>query len=291
MNRTALLKRAGSILLHTPSLWIVTLIGTLVSTAASGVLVDQSLGIIIGRVLLAFIITAFTHGALISMVNTIANDQRITLGFSIQSGFRWLAILILIEFALMIPTWIVLYIASGSLLTTFLIDLGQPGGLQANSVLNYAGSILSLAGLAIAFNLAASALGIGIERSIIIEKRSALEAFKWGGQLLRNKLMDFIAFAGILFLIEIGIGFVLSLAGQQVLSSMGINLTDPNSQIDPIILFSNPIGVVLLAVQIITATFLTIFASTVWTLAYREWQNPTPIEAKPDDKRAVKKKG
>ena len=181
--------------------------------------------------------------------------------------------------------------ASGSLLTTFLIDLGQPDGLQASSILNYIGAILSLAGLALVLNIALSALGIGVERAIVIGKKSISEAFKEGLQLLRSKFGDFIVYAGILFMIGIGVSLVLSLAGQQVLSSMGIDLTDPNLKTDPIILFSSPLGIVLLGLQIIATTALTVLASIVWTLVYRQWHAPEIIEApetKADKKRALK---
>lgn len=291
MNRTELLKRAGNILLKNPALMIVTLVGLIVSTAASGFLINQTPGVVALRVLLIFLVVAFTRGALISMVNANVDEQPLTLGQGIQSGFRWLASLLLIELALMIPVWIVIFVASGSLLTTFLIDLGQPDGLQASSILNYIGAILSLAGLALVLNIALSALGIGVERAIVIDKKSISEALKEGLQLLRSKYLDFIVFAGILFMIGIGVSLVLSLAGQQVLSSMGIDLTDPNLKTDPIILFSSPLGVVLLGVQIIATTALTILASIVWTLVYRQWHAPEIIEApetKADKKRALK---
>jgi hypothetical protein len=241
-------------------------------------------------VAIVFLVTAFTHAALIGMVNGIATDQRLTLGAGLVSGLRGLMILLPIEFVLMIPTWIILSIAFQSVPVAFLIDLGRPGGLQANSVLAYTNDLLSLLGLAIATNLVATAIGIGAERNLVIEQRSFRDSLFNGWQLLRTKFMDFVGFTGALMIVEIGISIALALAGQQILTSLGFDLSDPNLQIDPNIMLSTPLGAVLLGAQILVTTLLTVLSSSVWTLAYLEWQNPAPVEVVPAEKSAGKKK-
>ena len=277
MNRTALLKHAGSIWLHTPALWIVTLIGILVQAVASYALREPSIGVGIFQTVLAFIVTAFTSGALISLVNSAASEERASIGAGLQSGLRNLAPLLFVSLTLAIPVWIALGLATGSITDIIASGLGQPNSLQISDLLNNLGGLLSIIGVVFVIAMLVHAISVGAERAIVIDGQAIVDAFKKSVLLLRTKFVDFITWGLILAAVILGLEMIVALIFGQL-----INVPD----IDRAVL-----GTILITLNVIIGAVTTVLISTLWTLVYREWQHPAIVEAAPDKKRESKKKG
>lgn len=277
MNRTALLKRAGSIWLHTPALWIVTLIGILVQAIASYALREPSIGVGILQTVLAFIVTAFTSGALISLVNSAASEERASIGAGIGSGLRNLAPLLITSLILAIPVWILLVLATGSITDVIASGLGQPNSLQISDLLNNLGGLLSIVGVVFVIAVLVHAISVGAERAIVIDGQAIVAALKKSVLLLRTKVVDFITWGLILAVAILGLEMIVAVIFGQL-----INVPDFDQSV---------LGTILITLNVIVGALTTVLISTIWTLVYREWQNPTMIKASPDEKRVSKKKG
>lgn len=281
MNRTALLKRLGRILLRTPALWVVTLIAVLVQTLPGFALTDQSIAASLIQTAIVFIITAFTTGALIGLTNLAAQNEPASIGDGIRSGLRNLAPLLIASIVLMIPVWLTLgvytLVGSGSISDLILSGLVQPNSLQINDVLNNLGGLLSVVGVIFAVSLLVHAISVGVERAIVIDKQSILDAIKQGYTLLRTKFADFIAWGLVLTVAILAVQMIVALIFGQLIGVPEISQTT--------------LGGILVTFNLITGVLTTVVIAVLWTLVYREWQTPTPVEEMPDNKRVAKKKG
>ena len=281
MNRTELLKRVGNIMLRTPSLWIITLIGVLIEAVVGYALREPSLGIVLIQTAVVFIVTAFTSGALIGLVQLTAKQEPVSIGAGLQSGVRCLPALLIVSLILAVPVWIALsayfYSTGGSINEVILSGMGQPNGLQISDLLNNLPALLSLVGVIFVTSILAHAISVGTERAIVVDQQAILAAFKQGYTLLRTKIVDFITWALILAVAILSIQLITGLILSQLIGA-------PNLE-------QSFLGGILVTLNVITGTIITVLISTVWTLVYLEWQTPTPVEDTPDEKRITKKKG
>ena len=67
----------------------------------------------------------------------------------------------------------------------------------------------------------------------------------------------------------IALGFLLAATVGQAVSSM---LPSQGGTIDPSAMFTNPVGIAWIVLNLIVNALIEIFASGVWTLAYRQWR-------------------
>ena len=88
MNRIQLLREAWAILKRNPVLWSVTLISLAIDAVVSWLVILAPPEAVILRSLLAFGLAAFMTGALINVVNLIADGQPVTLIEGVQAGLR-----------------------------------------------------------------------------------------------------------------------------------------------------------------------------------------------------------
>jgi hypothetical protein len=281
VNRTELLKRVGTIMLRTPSLWVVTLIGVLIEAVVGYALREPSLGMVLIQTAVVFIITAFTTGALIGLVQLAAKQEPASIGAGIRSGLANLPPLLIVSVLLAVPVWIALsvyfYSTGGSITEVILSGMGQPNGLQLGDLLNNLPALLSLVGVIFATGILMHAIGVGAERAIVVDQESILVAFKQGYTLLRTKIVDFVTWAMILAVAILSLQLITGLLLSQMIGA-------PN-------LDQNFLGGTLVTLNVVTGAIITVLISTVWTLVYLEWQNPTPVEIVPDEKHVSKKKG
>ncbi len=295
MNRTELLKRVGNILLRTPSLWVVTLIGVLVQLLPNFVLKDQSIASGLIQTTITFIITAFTAGALIGLVNLAVKQKQAATTASIdlaspsteqesasivtgiQFGLRPLLKLLLMSLIVMIPNWIIVFFASGSDPAALFGSFGQPDSIQfqLSLLLSDLSYFLSIAGVLFIITLVTSALMVVVQRAVVLDNLPVIAAFKYGWSLLRTKIGDFITWGLIMVLIPFALDTLTVLIVSGLLSA----------NLDGIV-----VGTIYRTLQVISGLLITVSSSAIWTLVYREWQNPTVIEAAPDEKRVSKGK-
>jgi len=238
---------------------LVVLIGTLLSLLLSFVLspVLSPLALvasgsaylmIIIQGALSLAITALISGALISMVNSIEEGQTVSVSRGIQAGLRRLVPLFFVTLALQIPLWLVAFLQTGSLLFAF-ASSGQPSLSNTNALFS-TGILYGVFSLVV--SLVSGAIGVGAERATVLESQSVFAALKAGWNLLWRKLKDFIAI-GLIFLLLV---ILLALAYFLVVRLIGSVL----------------LGGIFVIIGIVFSLFATVFESSVWTLAFREWQ-------------------
>jgi hypothetical protein len=275
MQRTALFKQAWSITRHYKALWAMSLLGIVANFVFDTVFVilptveTETLIVISGiRMFVPFLIVAFTSSALISMVHSTVRQESVTVSSGIRAGLRWMLPLTVIAFVLMIPVWLILFKPAGTVLTIFASYYSHPGTVKVTNLLNYAHFIFTNNGLILMVTLVMNAVGIGAERSVVLEGRSILVALKRGVQLAISRIGDFI----VIGLVLLGLGLVISALFQGITGLLFDPLAPllgeafrPLSLTSPVVLFFTVVDFLICAVFVV-------FTSSVWTLAFREWQ-------------------
>ncbi len=279
MGRTQLLKQSFWILLRHPALWVISLAGIVVGFVASAVFLDASAASAMIRMIVAFLTIAFTSGALISMIDSLANEHPVTVNDGIRVGLRHMTQLALIDLTLIIPTWIILYAVTGEVATLFTSELGQPGGLLAINAVAYIGSFLGAVGLVILVILITGVIGIGAKRAVMLEDQSVLAALQRGWQLLRTHLIDYVVIGTMLLGLVIVLGFLFAATIGQIVTSM---LPGQGGTIEPAAMYTNPIGIAWIVFNLLLSALIEVFASGVWTLAYRQWRADNVITPSSD---------
>ena len=198
-----------------------------------------------------------------------------TVNDGIRVGLRHMTQLALIDLTLIIPTWIILYAVTGEVATIFTSELGQPGGLLAINAVAYIGSFLGAVGLIILVILITGVIGIGAKRAVMLEDQSVLAALQRGWQLLRTHLIDYVVIGPTLLGLVIALGFLFAATIGQMVTSM---LPSQGGAIEPAAMYTNPIGIAWIVFNLLLSALIEVFASGVWTLAYRQWRTDNRSE-------------
>jgi hypothetical protein len=272
MNRTQLFREAWSILKRNPALWSVALIGLTADFIASWLALAAPPAAAVLRTLLAFAVAAFTTGALISMVNVIADGQAVTFIDGLQAGFRRFVPLLAVSGVLFLPVWIAIFFLSGSVMTIFTSGLGQPGGIQATDVLSLIASFLSTAGLVVALSVIANVIGIGAERAVVLDDAPVSTALKQGWQLLLTKARDYLSIGVMLFGVVLAIGLVFAFVIGPLLNALAAGLSSAGDTPAPATLLLSPANVIFIVISLVINSLFAVFTTSVWTLIYREWR-------------------
>lgn len=275
MSRRELLSQAFAIVRRSPALWSIALLGLAINTISSLLSVDVAVAIT--GTITAFLIVAVMDGALIGMVNSLAEGETVSLWDGLRAGLaRWMPML-LTNLALIIPVWIVLVLLSGSIAAIFASGYGRPDTFQPMNTINVMGSVFSLAGVVIAINALTAGVGVGAERAIVLEEAPIGAALRRGLTLLRANVSDFLSIALILF----GVGLAASLIFGLLIEQMVITFISPqviktaadgSSTLDPVAFSTSPAYIILVVISLLLGSLLTAFASSVWTLAFRNWK-------------------
>ncbi len=281
MQRTALFKQAWLITWRYKALWAISLFGSVAYFVFEALYhplppFEESIDVIESlfalyaavSVIVAFLTTAFVSGALISLVNSITNHETITLGGGFRAGLRWMLPLTLIAVVLMIPVWLILFNPAGTVLTIFGSYYSHPGTVQVTNLLTYAHFIFTEIGRLLMVTLVMNAVGIGAERSVVLEGRSILAALKRGVQLLINRIRDFI----VIGLVLLGLGLIISALFLGITGPLVESLASLLGESSLPLYFTSPVGLLFTIANFLICAVFAVFASSVWTLAFREWQ-------------------
>src|SRR5512135_2808832 len=106
MNRPQLFSRSLAILFRHGSLWLVALPVAAVNLALSLVLKGGTLIEVTARLLLGVVMAAFLTGALISLVDAIADGRAVSAGDGFAAGGRTFVPLLIIGLILALPSWV-----------------------------------------------------------------------------------------------------------------------------------------------------------------------------------------
>ena len=258
MNRSELINQAANIALKKKELWILALIASAITVVLSYIFVAADFGMII-RALLSLVVTAFISAALISMVNAVAEGQSPSLNDGFQAGIRWFLPVLVIDLLLAIPMWIIGFLLTGSFFGAFAAQANQSGVGSVSGMMAGFGI-----GLLINFvvGILLGAITIGAERSAVLENTGAIDAIKRGWTVFSTHVVDYIVIGLMLFVVLLAIGILLGCA----FSIIGLGGFSIGARAGIIAVL---IGVIL---STILGAILTVFVSTVWTLAYRKFQ-------------------
>jgi len=216
--------------------------------------------------IIGFVFATFGDAALIYLINKLEMRERATLGMGLDGGEKIFQLLT-VRVILILPNLLVVALA-------FTVMWSQLSRInltaRTNPLSGLFGSFCGIIVIAFVVNLLTSALSVGAERAIVIEKMSIGKALGLSGKLLATQLGDFIIigliFVGLSFLV----GIFFSCVGQPLLGLM-FSGASPSAMLSGNLL-TNPIVVLSVSVGLIGNMLATILGTSVWTLAYRQWR-------------------
>jgi len=277
MGRIDLLKQSFWIMLRHPALWVVSLFGSVVIFTISAIFPDGPVAAII-RMLVTFATIALTSGALISMIDSLAAGRTATVLDGMQAGIRRMMSLAIIELILMIPTWIILVLLTGTLEAIPGSALGQPASIQALNAINYVDLVANVGGLIILSTVITGILGLGAKRAVMLEDQNVVNALQYGWRLLRSHWKDYLLMGLMMLFVAVMLGTILAFITIQFVSSTLPNAAQSDGAIDPAMVF----GIVMIVPPMLINALIEIFASSAWTLAYRQWRTDNVITPSAD---------
>ncbi|CAG0935545.1 hypothetical protein TFLX_04386 [Thermoflexales bacterium] len=260
---------------------------------------DQTLGtiVVIGIVwtIMAFLLATYADGALISMVNTISGGQKVSVGEGFRAGGRRFLHLLAVRFVLALPT---LTLAIVGVIVTSQIILGPNGDAGSGQFFSRTfGAIAGLGALSLIVGLVMMGIGVSAERAVVLDELPIWPAIVKGWKFLWGKFGDYftltVLFIGVAILAGIVFACLLTpiLCGAMGLGSLGtFGNTDPNI-FTRVMVFTGPTILIGVLLGLLFGALANVFASSVWTLAYREWNqvaqpamsNQSPFEPPPGD--------
>lgn len=215
---------------------------------------------------IGFVFATFGGAALIHLINQLEMRERATLGMGLDGGEKIFQLLI-VRVILILPNLLVVVLALA-------VMWGQLSRIDLTSRINplsgLFGAFCGIMAIAFLVNLLTSALSVGAERAIVIEKLSIGKALGLSGQLLATQLGDFIII-GLIFLgLSFLVGIVFACVGQPLLGLM-FSGASPSALTrgGPL---TNPIVLLMASLGLIGNMLATILGTSVWTLAYRQWR-------------------
>ena len=229
---------------------------------------------------IGFVFATFGGAALIHLINQLEMRERVTMGMGLDGGEKILQLLV-VRMLLILPNLLVAILAVALVWgQVSRIDLTSP----TNPLSGLFGGFFGIMLIAFLVNLLTSALSVGAERAIVIEKMPIGKALGLSWQLLATQLGDFIMI-GLIFLgLSILVGVLFSCVGQPLLALM-FSTASPAAMVSGSLL-TNPIVLLSIAVGLIGNMLAMILGTSVWTLAYRQWRSdrlPAPPRNDFDD--------
>jgi hypothetical protein len=216
--------------------------------------------------LIGAVFAIFGDAALIHLINKLEMRERITVGMGLDGGEKIFQ-LIVVRVILFLPNLLVLLLA-------FALLWGQLSSInllaRGNPLSGLFGGMCGLFAITFVVNLITSALLVGAERALVIEKMSLGKALGLSGQLLATQIGDFILIGLIFVGLSIVIGILFSCVGQPLLGLM-FSTADRSAMLSGNLL-TNPILLLTLAINMLVGMLATILGTSVWTLAYRDWR-------------------
>ena len=153
--------------------------------------------------MIGFVFATFGGAALIHLINQLEMRERMTVGMGLDGGEKIFQLLV-VRVILILPNLLVVILAVALAWGQVArIDLTSP----ANPLSGLFGGFCGIMLIAFLVNLITSALSVGAERAIVIEKMSIGKALGLSWQLFATQLGDFIMigliFLGLSFLVGV----------------------------------------------------------------------------------------
>jgi hypothetical protein len=247
------------------------LINQIFSNQAFGVIV--AIGIV--WTIFAFLLATFTDGALMSMVNSISSGQKISVGTGFHAGSKRFLPLLAVRFMLALPALILSLIAAVSIGQMVITNLPEtvPFGAFARSFSDVAGWGM----LSFVVALLMTAIGVSAERAVVLDELSIWPAMVKGWKTLWSKFGDYFTIMLLFIMAGIIVGLILACILTPILCGTIIGFTAYTAagmrNNNAIMSIAGPSLIITVLVGLLFGALVNVFSSSVWTLAFREWQS------------------
>lgn len=303
MNQWSLFKRSWSIFWRNKTLWVFGLLAALGGSSSNinfgfrnnTPLASLPLGgrealrqvfnaidfnslIAIGAVvaIVLFVISTFARAGLYCMLNAIEEQQPLSVSAGFNAAGKKFLPLLAVRLILMLPTIILGVIAAGSFVSLFSGLINESP--QSVNFFDFGalGAIAGLGAVIAILSLLASAIGISAERAVVLDDLPVFGSIVRGWNYLWQKFADYFIIGLIWLVLAIGLGILFVCALTPILiAGIGPSFGSLRPGVNIIALTFNlvgPITLVAVIIGLLFGTFITIFETAVWTLAYRIWR-------------------
>jgi hypothetical protein len=252
---------------------------------------SQTFGVIVAVgiiwAIIAFLLTTYADGALMGMVNTIGGGQKVSVGFGFRAGAKRFLHLLAVRFVLVLPTLILAIIAA---IVTSQIVFNPGDGFGPEMFYSRTFTAISgLGALAFVVGLLMMAIGISAERAVVLDELPIGASIAKGWKFLWGKFGDYFTIVLLLIGIAIVAGIVLAcvltpiLCGMMGLGAAGsiqaFQQEGPGSFLTGLFIVLGPTVLIAVLIGLLFGTLANVFTSSVWTLAYRQWNAAVPPAA------------
>ncbi|MCL6509684.1 MAG: hypothetical protein K6U78_03255 [Anaerolineae bacterium] len=239
-----------------------------------------------------WVISIIAHGGLIGGVRQIEEEGGTSFGRAWSVGARkfWplfgLSLLLALPGLVLLVLFLLLF--GGSLLPIIAASTsgdetalaGAAGGLF---LLLCGGGFLACIGLI--YGILAAALQTFGERAIVLENLGVVDALRRGWEVIRSNLGNIILLALLMLVISIVVGFLVAIVAgllfTPTLAAVFIGVGREGGIGAGTIILGALTFLIVVVVSAIINAFFTAFASTVWTLAYRQFTGASGVLAEP----------
>ncbi len=239
--------------------------------------------VVIGIVwaILAFLLVTYADGALMGMVNTIGGGQKASLGFGFRAGAKRFLPLLAVRFLLALPV-LVLAIIGGIVASQLVLGSLQDQG-PAQFFSRTFTAVSGLGALAFIAGLLMAAIGVSAERAVVIDEMPIWPSIVKGWKFLWGKFGDYFTIALLFIGIAIVVGIIFAcvlvpilcgVLGLGAASSINAFRQGGANIVTGLFVLLGPTLLVVILLGLLVAILANVFTSSVWTLAYRDWNKP-----------------
>jgi|GEM_PF-1963061 len=231
----------------------------------------------------AFLLTTYADGALMGMVNAIGGGQKASVGFGFRAGAKRFLHLLAVRFTLALPT-LILGIVIAIVASQLILNPGEDGGPTQFFNRTFT-AISSLGALAFVVGLLMMAIGISAERAVVIDEAPIWPSIVKGWKFLWSKFGDYFT----IVILMIGLGIVAGIIfacflipilcgtiGLSAATSANAFRQGSTNFLTALFVVAGPTVLITVLLGLLFGTLVNVFASSVWTLAYREWTKAAP---------------
>ncbi len=239
--------------------------------------------------IIAFLLVTYADGALMGMVNAIGGGQQAGLGFGFRAGARRFLPLLAVRFLLALPS-LVLALTAAIVMSQLILSPTEASGPGAFFGRTFT-AISGLGALAFIVALLMMAIGISAERAVVIDELPIWPSIVKGWKFLWSKFGDYFTIVLLLIGLAILVGIILlcvlapilcGALGLGAASSVGaFRQNDVAGILAGLFVFLGPIALIAILLGLVVSMLANVFTSSVWTLAYREWNKPAAAALQP----------
>jgi hypothetical protein len=215
-------------------------------------------------------------------VGALQNHREATIKSGLRAGWQYFLPLLAVRFLLALPLVVAGTLAAHSILPALSSLFTEPTG-ERLFTFGQTGQFAGIGSLILVISLLIAALDIGAERAVVLDGSPIGLALRQGWLMLWHHLPDYLAI-GMVFL---GLGVLVALTFALLLIPVFFlaSLASLGHAIEEVNVFTfttsalGPLTIVALLLGFGLSTLVTVFTASVWTIAYREWQDKGRLRA------------